>query len=651
MKGKAEIIRPLISIIMPVYNCEEFIEESISSIINQTYINWELIIVNDGSADKTEDKIAQFNDNRIHVISLNEHRGLTKAFAEGYSHAAGEYVLRHDGDDTSAADRLEKQVDYLEKNPDTGMVSCMISCFTREPLFRKDCVFIERIQNFYCTAEQIKKAALSGFLPILFPTLMIRRSVLDKAIAICREPSFDDHTELLLKLLELSSVEKLKSILYYYRRHNAAYHVVNQIEYEKYSSQLMGRKDIKNRLQYGEFYNNSISSAEKNYELNKDSSIRVLMLIDALNVGGTETHVLNITKALIDKGIYVVIATSGGPLDSLLEALGVKIIKFSFRGDYISNKKKNGMAQLLKSIVDREKINIVHCHLFASMQLANELYRMYKIPYIVTVHGLFYPNDILYSTCLKASSVIAVSEPVRQKLNEKLSNRINDKIVVIPNYIDADLTRNNESDLNIEKELSIPSKARILCYCSRLDWNKTEAARALLFSFSQLIKEFYNIHLVIIGDGPGKSNIEMEAKVINQMAGKELVHVIGARVNVIPYFLKSAVVIGTARVAIEGMMCGKPIIAIGNEGYTGIVSERNYITQWNMYFGDHDALEKPNVTRLVKDIRYLLHDYERRKRIGRWGRKWCAKYFNNDNIVNDIIELYRKAIEQTNLNQ
>lgn len=647
MKEKVEAMKPLISIVMPAYNCEEFIEESIKSIINQTYVKWELIMVNDGSSDNTEDKASQFTDDRIRIINLKEHCGLTKAFAEGYKYISGDYVLRHDADDMSAEGRLQQQQDYLEKNPDIGMVSCLISCFTEEPLFRRDCVFIERIQNFYSAADEIKKAALSGFLCVLFPTLMIRRSVLDKAIAECKQPSYDDHTELLLKLIEITSVEKLKNILYYYRRHTNAYHVVNQIEYEKYASKLLKKSEVKNRLQFAEFYNDYIKSDEKNYMLNQDSSIRVLMLIDALNIGGTETHVLNITKTLMDKGIYVVIATSGGPLDSLLQSLGIKIIKIPFYGDYISNKRKNGLVQLLKSIIDREKINIIHCHLFASMQLANELYRMYKIPYIVTVHGLFYPNDILYSTCIMASGVIAVSEPVRKKLNEKLSNRIEDKIVVIPNCINVDLMKNTSIDRNVEKELDLPARARLLCYCSRLDWNKTEAARALIFAFSRLYKEFSKIYLVIIGDGPGKSNIEMEAKIINQMAGKDIVHVIGARANVIPYYLKSTIVIGTARVAIEGMMCEKPVIAVGNEGYTGIISERNCRSQMDMYFGDHAALEKPNITRLEKDMRYLLESYDKRRKIGKWGRRWCEKHFNSDTITDDIIQLYKKAIEQT----
>jgi glycosyltransferase involved in cell wall biosynthesis len=188
-------MKPLVSIVMPVYNCEEYIEESIRSILQQTYTNWELIIVNDGSEDETAEKIAQIQDDRIRVINMRRHRGLIAAFAEGYELSRGEYILRHDGDDLSAPTRLEVQADFLDKNLEVGMISCLISCFTRDPLFRKDCIFVERIQNYYITSEEIKKAILGGFIPILFPTLMIRRKIMDKVTLDNKNQASGDRTE------------------------------------------------------------------------------------------------------------------------------------------------------------------------------------------------------------------------------------------------------------------------------------------------------------------------------------------------------------------------------------------------------------------------------------------------------------------------
>lgn len=636
--------KPLISIIMPVYNCQEYIEESIRSICEQTYTNWELIIINDGSNDDTENKLKKISDSRINVVNIKDHRGITSAFNEGYKRANGEFIIRQDGDDISLPSRLEIQEEYLEKNPQNGMVSCLISCFTKEPLFRRDSIFIEKIQNSCVDYEKIKGAIIGGFIPILFPTLMIRKKIIDNIKFQSKNAGFDDQTELLLELVKATTVEKINAILYSYRRHKDAYHVVNLIQYEKYVSSLLKDQEIRSELQYSDFYKDFNMPVKSNVHINEKSSIRVLMLVDALNVGGTETHVLNITKKLIDMGVYVVVATSGGPMEGIMNSYGIKTIKIPIQGDYISNKKKNGMMHTLKKIIDEEKINIIHAHLFASMQLASELYRLYQIPYVITIHGLFYPNDVLYSTCLEASCIIAVSEPVKKMLSEKLGNRLKDKVIVIPNGISEEIFNNTSAGIDVRKELDIPKSSKILCYCSRLDWNKTEVARAFLFSFSQLINNHTDVHAVIVGDGSGKQSIEKEAEIINQMVKKNVVHVIGAKVNVIPYYRQSSVVIGTARVALEAMMCRKPVIAIGNQGYTGIINSDNKSIQWKMYFGDHDALEKPNVSKLLKDIKYLLGSSQRSKRVGEWGKSWCEKNFNNDKIVKEIIGVYKNIV-------
>ncbi|WML32762.1 glycosyltransferase [Clostridium sp. OS1-26] len=636
----------LISIIMPVYNCEEFMEESIRSIREQTYTNWELIIVNDASEDSTVEKISKIQDERIHLINLKEHQGIASAFAEGYKLAKGDFIIRHDGDDISLPTRLEIQQSYLKANPKIGMVSCLISCFTRDQSLRKDCIFVERIQNYYKGNEEIQKSIIAGFLPLIFPTLMIRKELMDKVNYNSETPLFDDQTELLLELIKLSPVEKVNTILYSYRRHKDAYHVVNQKEYSKYTSKLLKDPSVKNSFQFKEFYKDLNFDVQREIRLNENSELRVLMLVDALNIGGTETHVINIAKKLMDMGIYVVVATSGGPMEVIMKSYGIKVIKIPTYGDYISNKKKFGMIKILKTIIDEEKINIIHCHLFASMQLASELYRMYKIPYVVTIHGLFYPNNIFYSTCIQASKVIAVSKPVKEMLYNKLGDKIGDKIVIIPNGVSRDLDNNSYRDIDIRDELNIPKSSGILCYCSRLDWNKTNVARVLLFSFTQLLEDYSNLHVIIVGDGPGRESLEKEAQVINEMAERDVVHMIGAKVDVIPYYLQSSIIIGTARVALEGMMCRKPVIAIGNQGYTGIVTESRKDIQWDMYFGDHDALEKPNVANLVKDIRYLLKRKDRVSKVGRWGRSWCEKMFDIDNCVKEIVKIYTSALDK-----
>jgi len=112
----------LVSIGMSVYNCSSYINDSIKSIINQTYSNWELIIVNDNSTDDTLEKISNYKDTRIKLINNDTNKGLPYGLNLCIKLSSGKYFARMDGDDIMVEDRLEKQVKFLETNPQIDVV-------------------------------------------------------------------------------------------------------------------------------------------------------------------------------------------------------------------------------------------------------------------------------------------------------------------------------------------------------------------------------------------------------------------------------------------------------------------------------------------------------------------------------------------------
>ena len=105
----------LISIILPVYNCEKFIKESISSILLQTHKNFELLIINDGSTDSTEAIASSFKDKRI-IIHNTDHSGLINALNFGINKAKGDFIARMDADDISHPNRLRLQLENIINN-------------------------------------------------------------------------------------------------------------------------------------------------------------------------------------------------------------------------------------------------------------------------------------------------------------------------------------------------------------------------------------------------------------------------------------------------------------------------------------------------------------------------------------------------------
>lgn len=123
------LTKPRVSVVMPVYNREKFIESTIDSILNQTYKDFELIIVDDGSTDNTVEIIQKYSDPRIILIRHKENKGAAAARNTGYKHSRGEYIVVSDSDDINRNDKIQKQVEFLEKNPDIDIVGCVYRPF------------------------------------------------------------------------------------------------------------------------------------------------------------------------------------------------------------------------------------------------------------------------------------------------------------------------------------------------------------------------------------------------------------------------------------------------------------------------------------------------------------------------------------------
>lgn len=113
---------PIISVIMPVYNGERFLREAIDSILNQTFSDFEFIIINDGSTDGTLEIIQSYTDERIRVVNNELNQGIVACLNHGTELARGEYIARMDADDISLPERFEKQVDYMNNHIDVGVL-------------------------------------------------------------------------------------------------------------------------------------------------------------------------------------------------------------------------------------------------------------------------------------------------------------------------------------------------------------------------------------------------------------------------------------------------------------------------------------------------------------------------------------------------
>jgi glycosyltransferase involved in cell wall biosynthesis len=165
--------QPLVSVIMPVYNTASYLKEAIESILDQTFGDFEYIIINDGSSDHSDDVVRSFNDTRIKYVSNQGNKGLVYTLNRGLDLATGQYIARMDGDDISLPDRFQLQLSYLQQHPLVDVLA------TRVKLINENGA---ALADWADESKMISAADIFSFLPVnnclAHPSIMAKSSVM-----------------------------------------------------------------------------------------------------------------------------------------------------------------------------------------------------------------------------------------------------------------------------------------------------------------------------------------------------------------------------------------------------------------------------------------------------------------------------------------
>ncbi len=248
-------VQPRISVVMPVYNAGEYLAEAIDSILNQSYVDFEFIIIDDGSSDGTLSILQHYAENETRIKLISRHnKGLIFTLNEGVSIAQGDFIARMDQDDISLPKRFEKQLDFLINHPEHVAIGCLTT------LIDSDGDIITPFGE-WLTHDEIDKAhiqCIGG--AIAHPSAMIRKDGLLKVGGYSEKYKDAEDIDLWLKLAEVGKLANLKERLFLYRQH------VDSIGYTKRLSQLKSARRAvekacdRRKLEYKE-------SAEQEIEL------------------------------------------------------------------------------------------------------------------------------------------------------------------------------------------------------------------------------------------------------------------------------------------------------------------------------------------------------------------------------------------------
>lgn len=236
-------MQPKVSVLFPVYNGERYLDESIDSILNQTYKNFELLILLEyGSNQASKEIVKSKTDDRIRVIeNKKEKLGLAKSLNLGMREARGEYIARMDADDISLPKRFEKQVRFLDRHPQ------IVMCGTAMRGLYADGHTDRR--GYFTDAGSIRFECMLGN-PFGHPTVMWRKKEFLEAELFYRDTPYSEDFELWKRVVELYPCANLKEYLLVYRLHEESASVIYNDKLDNVNNALNKEYLEKHNIEY-----------------------------------------------------------------------------------------------------------------------------------------------------------------------------------------------------------------------------------------------------------------------------------------------------------------------------------------------------------------------------------------------------------------
>ena len=201
----------LVSVIMPIFNGEKYLKEAIESILNQTFTDFEFIIIDDGSTDNSLRIIQSFDDRRIDLLKNFENKGIVYSLNKGITSSQGKYIARMDADDISLPNRFEEQLLYLEKHNNIDIIGGSVILINKNGIIRK--------KDIRKLSHQQINTSLLFTCPIYHPTILGRREVFMSLIYDNQFTGLEDW-ELWTRIIKQYKMMNIKTIVLKYRLHN-----------------------------------------------------------------------------------------------------------------------------------------------------------------------------------------------------------------------------------------------------------------------------------------------------------------------------------------------------------------------------------------------------------------------------------------------
>lgn len=370
--------------------------------------------------------------------------------------------------------------------------------------------------------------------------------------------------------------------------------------------------------------------------------MKILMLNTRMGIGGAETHILELSRALTRRGHAVTIGSAGGAYALKAEKDGINTVFLPLD----SRKKLFRAVSALKVLLEKEKYDVIHAHGRLPAFAASLALKKYKrsIPLVTTAHLNFRTDPLLRKVTVWGERTLAVSPAVREYLITEygISPKAVEKTV---NGVDTEIFRPEKPDESLLSAFGLSeSNENRAVMVSRLDRSADGGVHTVLEALPEILKALPRFELILCGGGDDEESVQEKARTINRAAGRNAVILAGPRTDIPKIVNLASVGFGVSRAAMEEMACGKPVILVGPQGYLGIFDETKEKNAEETNFCCMNAL--PDTKTVAEDtVKLFSLPKSERDRLGAENRSLIGRSYSVERMADDAERLYRFVVK------
>ena len=378
---------------------------------------------------------------------------------------------------------------------------------------------------------------------------------------------------------------------------------------------------------------------------------KILMVLMGLEIGGAETHVVELSKELKKQGYDIIVASNGGVYEKELAEVGIRHYQAPLNQRNVFKMLRSYF--ILKKVIKKEKVDIVHSHARIPSFVCGLLKKRMKdaFTFVTSAHWVFYTGMGLKYLTNWGQKVVAVSDDIREYLMENYRVRYEDIFVTI-NGIDTEKFSPNTDQSRVRAEFGLKEEEPTLVYVSRMDESRALVARQLIALGPKLAKAVPGLRMLIVGGGDVYDELLEKTKEANAAIGRECITMTGGRTDINELVSVADVFVGVSRAALEAMAAEKPVVVAGNEGYIGLFGrEKLELAQENNFCCR--GCEMSNEELLFRDVVHAFNEMteEERQVMGAYGREVIFEYYSVTKMAGDCVDAYDAAYKETRVPQ